>query len=245
MSNAYQRGWGNPGAPGSAEAVAYRRAHIVKVVAGGVGLFVRAEVGPLFVGLLDELVASGYALDVRADDWGYNNRPKRGYEGNDSLDVRSNHAWGLAVDVNATTNPMTNDGVTHTDMPVEIVRHLAIKWGLEWGGDYSGRRRDPMHFEFLGRPGDEELYPLADTPPPPAAQPTEDDMPLRVVRCRDHPTAGEFLTNCVDSVRTLTQAALIHGRNLGYYPAQTDDVPHDWIVWVDQVQDGHHDPADV
>jgi len=77
--------------------------------------------------------------------------------------------------------------------------------------------------------------------PPPTPQP-EEDM-LRIVTCRDH--GGTYLTNCIDSVRTLSQAALIHGRNLGFYPKDEIDVPHEWIVWVDQAQDGHHNPAGV
>ncbi len=81
-------------------------------------------------------------------------------------------------------------------------------------------------------------------PPPPLPQPEDTDM-LKIVQCRDHPTAGEFVTNCIDTVRTVTQDALIHGRNLGYYPAHTDAVPHQWLIWVDQVQAGHHDPGDV
>lgn len=155
MSDARDRGWGDPDEPG------YAKKHIITVRAGGVRLNVRTEVAPLFIGFVDELVASGYRLDVDADDWGYNNRDIRGRPG-----VKSNHAWGLAIDLNSSTNPMTEDGRIHTDMPVDLVRHLAAKWGLEWGGDYSGKRRDPMHFEFVGRRGDEDIYPL------------EDDMPL-------------------------------------------------------------------
>lgn len=81
--------------------------------------------------------------------------------------------------------------------------------------------------------------------PPPTPPSTQEDDVLRIVQCRDHPAKGEFLTNCVNTVRTLTPAALQHGRNLGYYPASTDQVPHDWLQWVDQVQDSHHNPGDI
>lgn len=153
MPNPQTRGWGDPGAEGSAAATKYRKNHIVQVNAGGVKLNVRGEVAHLFKGFCDEIVARGYRLDVNADDWGYNNRDIRGRPG-----VKSNHAWGLAIDLNSDTNPMTADGKVHTDMP-DWVRGLAHKWGLFWGADYSGNRKDPMHFEFLGAPADVANYP--------------------------------------------------------------------------------------
>lgn len=150
---ANERGWGWPGAPGSDEDRKYRKEHLEWVEAGGVNLLVRKEVADLFVWFIDELTgpAYDYALNVRADDWGYANRDVRGAPG-----VKSNHAWGLAVDLNATTNPMTDDGRTHTDLPPGISK-LAAKYGLRWGGDYS-RRKDPMHFEFTGTPADAQEY---------------------------------------------------------------------------------------
>lgn len=81
--------------------------------------------------------------------------------------------------------------------------------------------------------------------PQPHPQPQEDDMALRIVQCREHPTTGEFVTDCVTQIRTLTPQALEHGRNLGLYPKDTLKVPHDWIVWVDQNQDGHNNPDNV
>lgn len=149
---ANKRGWGWPGAPDSEEDRQYRRRHLVKVEAGGVNLWVRKEVADLFVGFIRELTAGGYRLNVSADDWGYANRDVRGRPG-----VKSNHAWGLAIDLNATTNPMTSDGRNHTDLPPGISK-LAAKYGLRWGGDYSGSRRDPMHFEFIGTPEDAQEY---------------------------------------------------------------------------------------
>lgn len=148
---ANERGWGWPGAPDSAADRKYRRDHLVWAEAGGVRLLIRKEVADLFVGFIGELTAGGYRLNVRADDWGYANRDVRGRPG-----VKSNHAWGLAVDLNATTNPMTNDGRNHTDLPPGVSK-LAAKYGLRWGGDYSGRK-DPMHFEFIGTPADAQEY---------------------------------------------------------------------------------------
>src|SRR4030095_4450851 len=61
----------------------------------------------------------------------------------------SNHAWGLAIDLNALTNPQGS--VLRTDMPKEVGQ-LAAKYGLRWGGNYQ-KRPDAMHFEFIGTRG--------------------------------------------------------------------------------------------
>ena len=159
-------GWGNPDAPD------YRTRNIVTVTAGGVRLAVRREVAPLFQGFIADLIRSGYRLDVNADDWGYANRCVRGTgTGTGKPCVKSNHSWGLAVDLNALANPMTeahpshadqpghdSRGV-HTDMPPETAG-LASTWGLRWGANYTGTRKDAMHFEFMGTPADVARYPL-------------------------------------------------------------------------------------
>jgi hypothetical protein len=35
-------------------------------------------------------------------------------------------------------------------MPANV-REIAAKYGLIWGGDWSGSSRDPMHFEWSGK----------------------------------------------------------------------------------------------
>lgn len=57
--------------------------------------------------------------------------------------VLSRHAWAIAVDVDAKDNP---DGATPHMHPttVEIFGHH----GFEWGGSWSQRQVDGMHFEF-------------------------------------------------------------------------------------------------
>lgn len=152
MTTARERGWGNPD-PGDV----YRRDHIILVTAGNVHLYIRREIANLVKGFCDEIVAKGYRLDVNADDWGYNNRDIRGRPG-----VKSNHAWGLAIDLNSSKNPMTEDGHVHTDMP-SWVPETAAKYGLFWGGHYSGSRKDPMHFEFLGSPEDVSKFPTGNS----------------------------------------------------------------------------------
>jgi hypothetical protein len=51
------------------------------------------------------------------------------------------HAFGLAVDLNVSTNGLGTRG----DMHADIVR-IFEKWGFRWGGWWS--RPDPMHFEL-------------------------------------------------------------------------------------------------
>lgn len=59
--------------------------------------------------------------------------------------VPSNHSWGLAIDVNAPSNPF--GGATHT-IP-EQMGDMWERYGFRWGGHYIGTK-DWMHFEYLG-----------------------------------------------------------------------------------------------
>lgn len=86
---------------------------------------------------------------IREPVQSYSRRDVRGHE------VLSYHAFGIAVDVNPSTNPacgMTrwcrcnNDLVT--DMPPDFVQAFKDA-GFEWGGDWADHP-DPMHFEWAG-----------------------------------------------------------------------------------------------
>lgn len=154
MADASARGWGYP------DAADYRARNITTITVAGIRLAVHRSVAHLFAGFIRELVDLGYDVDDVADDWGYANRCIRGTgPGTSRRCVKSNHSWGLAVDINATANPMTSDGRNHTNLP-PAVSALAARWGMRWGGDYTGSRRDPMHFEFMGSPDDVGRYPL-------------------------------------------------------------------------------------
>lgn len=79
------------------------------------------------------------------DDWGYAFRKVRG-----SDSVTSNHSSGTAVDINAAQHPLGRVGTFPAEQ-VPMIRALAKKYGLRWGGDYR-TRKDEMHFEIAVSP---------------------------------------------------------------------------------------------
>lgn len=116
--------------------------------AGGRRWRLRAEVAPIFAHFLDEIVARGYVIsDGQLDDWSFACRPIAGTR------IASNHSWGLAVDINSLTNPMTFNGRLVTNVPAWVVA-CAAGHGLRWGGNYTGAKKDPMHFEWVGPLGE-------------------------------------------------------------------------------------------
>lgn len=169
MANLIERGWGDPRKPD------YQKKFIVKVTvgpfpAGGalakahpkVTVNVHKDIALIFQCFLTDLIKNhGYRLDKVADDWGFCVRPVRGYEKKyaktHNIDYLSNHSGGTALDVNSATNPMTKDGVLHTDMPKDVVK-IAGYWRLTWGGSYKGARKDPMHFEWIGTNADAKAF---------------------------------------------------------------------------------------
>ncbi len=186
-------GWGSPPAPGVGEGWTWNgywyngspalanweatqiAANSQPVAGLGAGtLKTHVAVRTLFEGFLDEIAANGYRV---RDASGYAFRCTSGNGGwtcpsGDPTDL-SNHAWGLAIDMNASTNPIRSyssvNGVTacmtpiQTDLPQWVIQ-TAEKWGLYWGGygwnagcpSTSTQRtvvsRDPPHFEFRGTP---------------------------------------------------------------------------------------------
>lgn len=79
------------------------------------------------------------------DDWGYCYRMVRG-----TTDKLSNHSSGTAIDLNASKHPLGKVG-TFDAAKVPMIRALAKKYGLTWGGDYKNRK-DEMHFEIALSP---------------------------------------------------------------------------------------------
>lgn len=102
--------------------------------AGG-GLTLNASVGNRFVGFLKALSASGYRINSLGSF------ANRNIAGSSS---KSLHAYGLAIDINPTQNPVTY-GKPVTNLPQGVGR-LAAKYGLVWGGNWNGSKKDTMHF---------------------------------------------------------------------------------------------------
>lgn len=131
------------------------------------------EALPLFEGFLREITAGGYKIrDAATYSFRCTSGSGKTCAGLTKASL-SNHAWGLAVDINSASNPETVyygvDGGSAcatpitTDIPQWVVR-TAEKWGLYWGGyGWSGgcssptemktaASRDVHHFEFRGTP---------------------------------------------------------------------------------------------
>ena len=129
-------------------------------------------VRPLFEAFLAEIQQKGYYIAPIGGNYVFRctATAARDCKGRTYLNL-SNHAYGMAVDINPTLNPMqTNtlvNGVTAcqtsvtTNVPHWVVQ-VAEKWGLYWGGYgwssgctslsqfKTSINRDPMHFEFNG-----------------------------------------------------------------------------------------------
>lgn len=55
----------------------------------------------------------------------------------------SAHSWGIAIDLNCENNRQGTAGNMNSGI-ISIFRQA----GFEWGGDWPGRAKDPMHFQF-------------------------------------------------------------------------------------------------
>ena len=100
-----------------------------------------AGAGELLAGFAAEFHELIEPIDEGAlDDWAYAFRMVRG-----TTDKLSCHSSGTAIDLNATKHPLGKVG-TFEAAKVPMIRALAKKYGLTWGGDYRNRK-DEMHFE--------------------------------------------------------------------------------------------------
>ncbi len=165
-------GWGYNGSSALAE---WEKTMVDNAAAiGSVGkgrLKTHVEVQALFSGFVADLVAGGYPIrDIGSYVFRCTSNSGKSCQNLTPGDL-SNHAWGLALDMNSAANPeVTYRGVDggsacavpqKTDIPKWVV-DAAQRWGLYWGGyGWSGGckspaevkssvLRDPMHFEFRG-----------------------------------------------------------------------------------------------
>jgi hypothetical protein len=118
---------------------------IISVPIEGTKIKVRCAktVAPLIAGFCKEFHEMIEPIDEGAlDDWGYCFRMIRGC--NDTL---SNHSSGTAIDLNETKHPLGKAG-TFPAQKVPMIKALAKKYGLIWGGSDNWKRKDEMHFEI-------------------------------------------------------------------------------------------------
>lgn len=90
----------------------------------------------VFTKVFREIHDSGLWDLLKTFDGIYNDRSARG------SGKKSTHAWGIAVDLNASTNRMGS----HGDMDERIVS-IFKKHGFTW----LGPTHDPMHFQFASK----------------------------------------------------------------------------------------------
>ncbi len=117
-------------------------AHIVTATVPIVGqVRCHRDFVPSLRGALAEVEERGLAHLVDRGDYAGCWSPRRAGEDG----PLSHHAWGIAVDLNASVN---RQGGASTQDPrlVQVMR----RWGMAWGGEWL--LPDPMHFEYLEPP---------------------------------------------------------------------------------------------
>jgi hypothetical protein len=96
---------------------------------------------PALRSALAALERRGLGRLVRADEYAGCYAPRR-IQPSGTLSL---HAWGLALDLNAASNPVGG----RSNQDPRLVRTME-RHGFYWGGDFP-TVPDPMHFEFRGR----------------------------------------------------------------------------------------------
>ena len=94
---------------------------------------------PQLEAALDEIVGSGLTTLIDPGDYGGCYVPR--FIDRDPSMPLSMHAFGLAFDINVSTNQLGTPG----DLDPRVVE-IFERWGFRWGGHWS--RPDPMHFEL-------------------------------------------------------------------------------------------------
>jgi len=103
-----------------------------------------------FKGFTGEMESRGFRIDPKTTG-GYN--PQSLLPGG----IPSEHARGNALDVNWNENPFAKGGANRLPMDVGYTAH---KWGLSWGGYFTGEKKDTMHFEGAQKLPEKELKDL-------------------------------------------------------------------------------------
>jgi hypothetical protein len=91
----------------------------------------------VFTHVFDRIQDSGLQNNITSFGGCFSFRPQR------TGTKLSTHAWGIAIDLNPEANQQGTAGNMDTSV-IAIFREA----GFKWGGDWQGRTRDPMHFQF-------------------------------------------------------------------------------------------------
>ncbi len=94
---------------------------------------------PQLSGAMQEMVQRGWSGLVRPSDFGGCWVPR--YIRHEPTDGLSLHTWGIAFDINVSTNQRGTIG----DLDPRLVEVMA-RWGFAWGGTWDDP--DPMHFQL-------------------------------------------------------------------------------------------------
>jgi hypothetical protein len=132
-------GWRTCTAINSGQMAQFTTARSKTLIAGGI----HRNVVQLFGLIANEIERRGYMFHP-GWCWGASCRQIAG------TNTPSNHSWGLAIDINAPTNPYTSSG--QHDIP-DWAFALFRQYGFGVGADYNGKK-DWMHVEFMGNPSD-------------------------------------------------------------------------------------------
>jgi len=93
--------------------------------------------GGIFTDVFGRLQVSGLREKIITFGGCFSFRPQR------TRTKLSAHSWGIAIDL----NPESNAQGTIGDMDSSVIK-IFREAGFEWGGDWQGKTRDPMHFQF-------------------------------------------------------------------------------------------------
>jgi LysM repeat protein len=100
-------------------------------------IYCHVKLKEIFPEVFESIKKKGLKERIRSYGGCFNYRSKR------TSGKLSTHCWGISIDLNPETNAQGKQGTMHRQI-VEIFR----EHGFKWGGDWTGKSKDPMHFQF-------------------------------------------------------------------------------------------------